>query len=120
MTTTILYTVCVTCACACNCTRERLADPGRSGPVVAQNGSGRGRIFPACGMPVHEQDHGAPLTTHSTHMIIEDPQGESDGLYPLSEGPHDVHFATIEEKKRLWLRDALINTLFMASWSVQS
>jgi len=50
-------------------------------------------------------------------MTVEDPQAESDDVYALSE---DVHFATIEEKKRLWFRDALINTLFIASWSVQN
>ena len=71
-------------------------------------------------MPVDEQDHELPLTTHTTHMAIEDPQDESDDVYALSEGPQDVHFATIEEKKRLWFRDALINTLFIASWSVQN
>jgi hypothetical protein len=71
-------------------------------------------------MPVHEQDHESPSTTHSTHMTIEDLQGDSDDAYALSEGPQDVHFATIEEKKRLWFRDALINTLFIASWSVQN
>ncbi|KAF8482496.1 triose-phosphate transporter family-domain-containing protein [Russula ochroleuca] len=51
-----------------------------------------------------------PSITSSTHMSLEDPQ---DDVYPL---PEDVHFATIEEKKRLWFRDALINALFMASW----
>ncbi|KAH9963807.1 triose-phosphate transporter family-domain-containing protein [Russula dissimulans] len=48
-------------------------------------------------------------------MTLEDTQGEGDAL---SEGLRDVHFATIEEKKRLWIRDALINTLFIASWFV--
>ncbi|KAI9442656.1 triose phosphate transporter [Lactarius indigo] len=38
---------------------------------------------------------------------------DDDDLYPI---PEDVHFATIEEKKRLWLRDALINALFIAAW----
>jgi hypothetical protein len=54
-----------------------------------------------------------PSITSSTHMSLEDPQ---DDVYPL---PEDVHFATIEEKKRLWFRDALINALFMASWCVR-
>ncbi|KAH9163933.1 triose phosphate transporter [Lactarius sanguifluus] len=45
-------------------------------------------------------------------MSPEGPQRD-DNLYPI---PEDVHFATIEEKKRLWLRDALINALFIASW----
>lgn len=37
-------------------------------------------------------------------------------MYP---GPEDVHFATIEEKKRLWFRDAFINAFFIASWCVR-
>jgi hypothetical protein len=46
-------------------------------------------------------------------MSIQDPQDEND-LADLQ----DVHFATIEEKKRLWFRDALINSLFMTAWYV--
>jgi hypothetical protein len=71
-------------------------------------------------MPVDEHAHEIPLTIHSTHMTVEDSQEESDDVYALSAGPQDVHFATIEEKKRLWFRDALINTLFIASWSVRN
>lgn len=29
----------------------------------------------------------------------------------------DVHIATLEEKKRRWWRNALINATFIASWS---
>jgi hypothetical protein len=45
-------------------------------------------------------------------MTHEDPQDDSGG-------PEEVHFATIEEKKRLWFRDAFINALFIASWCVR-
>ena len=69
-------------------------------------------------MPVDEHVNEIPLTTSSTHMTTEDPQGESDAVYPLPRSLQDVHFATIEEKKRLWFRDALINSLFIASWFV--
>jgi hypothetical protein len=69
--------------------------------------------------PVDEYVYETPSTIHPTHMIIENPQEEINDVYPLSEDPQDVHFATIEEKKRLWIRDALINTLFIASWSVR-
>lgn len=48
-------------------------------------------------------------------MTHEGLQDNGDAVY--SE-PEDVHFATIEEKKRLWFRDAIINTLFIASWCV--
>ena len=63
-------------------------------------------------MPVtgSEHVHEIPLTVGST-----EPQGDNDDVYPLE----DVHFATLEEKKRLWLRDALINSLFIASWYVK-
>ncbi|KAI0295874.1 triose-phosphate transporter family-domain-containing protein [Multifurca ochricompacta] len=56
-------------------------------------------------MPVSEHVH------DSIHMTIEESQRRDNEL-------HDVHFATIEEKKRLWFRDAFINTLFIASWFV--
>ena len=63
-------------------------------------------------MPVtgSEHVHEIPLTVGSTG-----PQGDNDNVYPLE----DVHFATLEEKKRLWLRDALINSLMMACWYVK-
>jgi hypothetical protein len=64
--------------------------------------------------------HDTPLTTSSTHMSIEDRQDESDSAYALSDGLQDVRFATIEEKKRLWSRDAIINSFFIASWSVRN
>ncbi|KAI9510918.1 triose-phosphate transporter family-domain-containing protein [Russula earlei] len=49
-------------------------------------------------------------------MILEDTQGESDTL--SEEGLQSVNFASIAEKKRLWFRDALINSLFISSWFV--
>ena len=52
----------------------------------------------------------------STHMTAEGPQRGNGHGYPI---PEDVHFATLEEKKRLWFRDALINSLFIASWYVK-
>ena len=61
----------------------------------------------------NEHDHQIPLIESSTHMTIEGPQGDNGDIYPT---PEDVHFATIEEKKRFWLRDALINSLIIASW----
>ncbi len=66
-------------------------------------------------MPVtcSEHVHEIPLTVGST---AEGPQRDNDHLYPI---PENVHFATIEEKKRLWLRDAFINALFIASWYVK-
>lgn len=67
-------------------------------------------------MPGNEHVHEIPLTAGSTHMTTEGPQRDNENGYPI---PEDVHFATIEEKKRLWLRDALINTLFIASWYVK-
>lgn len=65
-------------------------------------------------MPVtgREHVHEIPLSVGSTH---EGPQAEDVNVYPLE----DVHFATVEEKKRLWLRDALINAFFIAAWYVK-
>ncbi|KAH9010006.1 triose phosphate transporter [Lactarius pseudohatsudake] len=65
-------------------------------------------------MPVtaSEHVHQTPLIVGSVHTSPEGSQRD-DNLFPI---PEDVHFATIEEKKRLWLRDALINALFIASW----
>lgn len=31
-----------------------------------------------------------------------------------------IHLASIAEKKRLWLRNAILNALFIASWSVNN
>jgi hypothetical protein len=70
-------------------------------------------------MPVtgSEHVHEIPLSVGSAHITTEGPQqGDHDNVYPLE----DVHFATLEEKKRLWLRDALINSLFIASWYVKT
>lgn len=66
-------------------------------------------------MPVagSEHVHEIPLAVGPTHMTTEGPQTDHENVYPI---PEDVHFATIEEKKRLWLRDAFINTFFIASW----
>ena len=70
-------------------------------------------------MPVtgSEHVHEIPLSVGSAPIITEGPQqGDYDNVYPLE----DVHFATLAEKKRLWLRDALINSLFIASWYVKA
>jgi hypothetical protein len=71
-------------------------------------------------MPGDERVHEIPLTISLTHMTLEEQQGDYDAVYPLPEGLQDVHFATIEEKKRIWFRDALINTLFIASWCARN
>jgi hypothetical protein len=70
-------------------------------------------------MPGNERIHEIPIAVNSTHMTVEEPQGDSDVVYSLPDGLQDVHFATIEEKKRLWFHDALINTLLIASWYVR-
>lgn len=40
-----------------------------------------------------------------------------DGLNLDHELQQNVHIATVEEKKRLWWRNAFINALFIAGWS---
>jgi len=40
---------------------------------------------------------------------------EADNYIPLDS---DIHLASLDEKKRLWWRDAAINGLFIASWYV--
>jgi len=37
---------------------------------------------------------------------------------PLGTANEGIHFASIVEKRRLWWRNAIINTLFIASWCV--
>lgn len=37
---------------------------------------------------------------------------------PLGMANEGIHFASIAEKRRLWWRNAIINTLFIASWYV--
>jgi hypothetical protein len=69
-------------------------------------------------MPGNEHVHEIPSITSLSHMTIEYPQEGGDAEYPLPESLQDVHFATLEEKKRIWFRDAVINTLFIASWCV--
>jgi hypothetical protein len=88
--------------------------PGRVGPIGSELVTGIAAFLPP-GMPGNEHVLEIPLITSSTHMSLEDPQEDGDAVYPL---PEDVHFATIEEKKRLWFRDALTNALFIASWCV--
>lgn len=56
----------------------------------------------------------------SLHALSSDSL-EQPPAYSQHEGgdpENDVHLATLEEKKRRWWRNALINTAFIASWSV--
>ncbi|KAJ7128950.1 triose-phosphate transporter family-domain-containing protein [Mycena crocata] len=50
------------------------------------------------------------LATHSL------PRFEDDAEEMHSGDPEPVHLATLAEKKRLWWRNAIVNTLFIASW----
>ena len=58
-------------------------------------------------------EDGNPLSDGSAHMTTD----ENDDLHPV---PEVAHFATIDQKKRLWFRDALIHSLFIAAWCVIS
>ncbi|KAI0259224.1 triose-phosphate transporter family-domain-containing protein [Gloeopeniophorella convolvens] len=49
-------------------------------------------------------------------MTLDQTRADGDATYPPPEELQDVHFATLEEKKRLWFRDALINSFFIAAW----
>lgn len=40
-------------------------------------------------------------------------------VYDLYDDGTDIHLATVEEKKRLWWKNAFINALFIASWYVR-
>ncbi len=87
---------------------------GRVGPVGSALRR-RSRVpFPAC-QSVKGHVLEIPLISKSTHMTHQGSQDDGGAVYP---GPEDMHFATIEEKKRLWFRDAIINALFIASWCV--
>jgi hypothetical protein len=50
-----------------------------------------------------------PLRRHNSFSDDEDVLEELEG---------QVHVATIEEKKRLWWKNAAVNSLFIASWCV--
>ncbi|KAI8992861.1 TPT-domain-containing protein [Trametes punicea] len=54
------------------------------------------------------------LSTSSTHL---NPRQRSveDPLSPNGDA-HAIHIASLAEKKRLWWRNAVINSLFIASW----
>jgi hypothetical protein len=45
---------------------------------------------------------------------------DEDEIYDVVRNGGDVHLATVAEKKRLWWRTILINTLFVGSWCVQA
>lgn len=65
-----------------------------------------------------------------THHAV-DPE-EYSLTEPLTDDPRDshedeeviqvagIHLASIAEKKRLWLKNAIFNALFIASWSVNN
>lgn len=58
--------------------------------------------------PAHSQD------TLSAESLEQPPEYEEHAEYVTED---DVHIATLEEKKRRWWRNALINATFIASWS---
>ena len=48
------------------------------------------------------------------------PRASIDGPDPVQLGGHvEGHLASVAEKKRLWWRNAFVNTLFIASWCEQ-
>jgi solute carrier family 35 protein C2 len=52
-----------------------------------------------------------PILSDAQHYIVHNDDDGSDG------GSHDdVHIASEAEKKRLWWRNAAINTCFILSW----
>lgn len=68
-----------------------------------------------------------PAADYSEPSSVEDeliPRPRPSGSYEraLAAAYHaraeGVHLASVAEKKRLWIRKAIINTLFIASWCV--
>lgn len=57
-----------------------------------------------------------PLTNNG-HANIEDLEDDAP-VYELYDDATDVHLASVEEKKRIWWKNAFINMLFIASWYV--
>lgn len=60
---------------------------------------------------VHESHDYAP--TRESHSVEVYPADE----YDLDHAGHlNVHLASIAEKKKLWWKNAIINSAFIASW----
>lgn len=57
-----------------------------------------------------------PLTSNG-HANTEDLEDDAP-VYDLYDEASDVHLASVEEKKRMWWKNAFINMLFIASWYV--
>ena len=60
-----------------------------------------------------------PQTDYDTqppHSLNRPPNYED--VLAADDSNEDIHLATVEEKKRRWWRNALINMLFIASWYV--
>ena len=57
-----------------------------------------------------------PLTSNG-HAIPEDLEDDAP-VYGLYDDAADVHLASVEEKKRMWWKNAFINMLFITSWYV--
>ncbi|PSR84406.1 hypothetical protein PHLCEN_2v5443 [Hermanssonia centrifuga] len=61
-------------------------------------------------LPEHTQD------TTDEDSLTEPPEYDENGQ--ANDFVDDIHIATVEEKKRRWWRNALINSLFIGSWFV--
>ncbi len=59
-------------------------------------------------LPEHTQD------TTDEDSLTEPPEYDENGQ--ANGFVDDIHIATVEEKKRRWWRNALINSLFIGSW----
>ena len=67
----------------------------------------------------HEMAEYPPQTDYDTqppHLLNQPPNYED--IVVEDDSHEDIHLATVEEKKRRWWRNALINVLFIASWYV--
>ena len=54
------------------------------------------------------------------HAVDSEDHSLNEPLTDHLEEVTGIHLASIAEKKRLWLRNAIFNALFIASWSVNS
>lgn len=62
--------------------------------------------------------HALDATYHALPADVIDRPPDYEDAAALDELREEIHLATVEEKKRRWWRNAVINALFIGSWYV--
>ena len=64
--------------------------------------------------------HAVNSELNLSNQHIEGSRSSYEYDIPLGMANEGIHFASVVEKRRLWWRNAIINTLFIASWYVSN